>query len=208
MISCEKNGTTDEEPILDTIPPGEYFPVYPGSWWVYQKGDTLKTADDYQEFTYISDCDDLRNTRSLALPLFLDNNIYGSRYVNRYMLSNPFLDCRYPLPFIPVLSDTLGQVFVKGVPDLYHHLLGKTIAKDTSIKINGVVYEDVIITIEYDRACSESSGYTPVQCATMKEYFARGIGLIKREKGRNIVYTEWETEYEIRDFHINKNESQ
>lgn len=205
LFSCEKENGPDPEENYDTIFPREYFPVYPGSWWVYHTGDTLKTKSEYQLFTYRSECGDLTDTRSLVLPQFQFNNIFGARYINEYLLSNPFLQCAYPLPFIQILSDTLGKVFIKGEPEFYHQLLGKTIKKDTSITVNGRRYDDVLVTVEFDRACSDNSEYTPELCATMREYYAKGVGLIKREKGRNINYAEWYTEYELVDYKINKN---
>lgn len=205
LLSCQKNDGPDGEEVYDTIRPLSYFPAYPGSWWAYNTGDTLKTKADYQLYTYISECGDFTNTRTLVLPQFHSNKIYGSRYIYEYLLSNPLLNCYYPLPFIQILSDTLGQVFIKGEPDFYQQTLGKTIVKDTTLTINGRQYENVIITIEFDRGCSEGSDYTSEQCATMREYYAKGIGLIKREKGRNLIFEEWTTEYELIDFFINKN---
>lgn len=205
LISCEEDNVPGPDENYDTIFPKEYLPAYPGSWWAYHTGDTLKTKSDYQLFTYRSECGDINDTKSLILPQFHSNDIYGSRYINEYLLSNPLLHCAYPLPFVQVLSDTLGKVFIKGEPDFYHQLLGKTIRKDTSVVINGRTYDDVLVTIEFDRACSESSEYTPELCATMRDYYAKGIGLIKREKGRNINYVEWHTEYELIDYKINKN---
>lgn len=163
--------------VYDTIKPFDYFPAFPGSYWVYNNGDTLRVEDNYKLCIY-NDAYYLYppNFDTVYLPKFLPNSIYGDVFIKGYLITNHG-GYKDP-PFRFILSETVGASFY--VASLVSSKVeGMTIKKDTSIIVNGITYNNVIITIQYDTHFSMY--YPPMECAGVKEYYAKGIGLIRRE---------------------------
>ena len=100
LISCENDNALKPEDIVvndtntvvyDTIKPLEYFPAYPGSYWVYNNGETLK-VDGYEKYIYntagytaVPDYD------TIVIPKLILNGIFNNpdsyAYVKEYSIS-------------------------------------------------------------------------------------------------------------------------
>lgn len=207
IISCKKDNEIkpNDSVVYDTIKPLEYFPAFPGSYWIYDNNDTLKVADQYEKYIYNSagytappDYD------TLILPKLILNGIYNKpnefAYVKEYSISQANgSDYRDP-PFKTLLSLTEGSEFTIGGSYQNHAITGKTVKVDTVINIGATEYRNVIITIHFDVAFNMS----PEDCAHVREYYAKDVGLIKRETRNYPVETEFVTEIELVDYKINK----
>ena len=208
LLSCEKQNVSGTEPInetYDTIKPLEYFPAYPGSYWVYNNGDTLKVSDEYEIYIYNSaDFDAEPKYDTIVVPKLILNGFYNSldtfAFVKQYSISKPKNSGYRDPAFKGILSVTEGAEFTIGAVYQGHRWVGKTIKKDTVIEIVNTLYTDVIITIQYDEACTDF-GNIPEECATIKEYYAKNIGLIKREI-RSFPDTSFVTDFEINYYEI------
>ncbi len=192
--------------IYDTIKPLEYFPAFPGSYWVYNDHDTLKVADQYEMYIFNSASYALEaDYDTLILPKLLSNNIFNSAdsftYVNEYKITKSH-NSNYKDPiFKGLLSLTEGAEFTIGAAVFNHQIIGKTIKVDTAINIGTTRYENVIVTIQFDKAAL--LGGTPEHCASVREYYAKGIGLIKREKRNYPIETEFVKSVELVEYKIN-----
>ena len=203
VFSCRKDIVKNYE----TVVPLDYFPAYPGSYWVYDNNDTLKVLDYYQPYIFNSSSySSSPNYDTLMLPKLILNGIYnkGEKYafVKEYSISKPH-NSNYKIPpFITFLTLTENGKF--SISEYYQgeHIVGKTIKKDTSVLIGNTMYNNVIITIHYNEACS--GYYSQEECASVREYYAKGVGLIKRESKNPVLDTVYTKTFEIVDFYINK----
>lgn len=177
VFSCKKNDTSPSPASYQIMEPQSYLPAYPGSYWIYSNGDTLKVADEYQKYTFnSSDSEDGSYTGTVFLPQFLPNNIFYqdySSYINGYAVSSQMSGA----PFFNLLSETEGATY-----SLEQHyggqLIGHTLKTDTAITVNGRAYSPVLVVVHYAKElCNDS----PAVCAFVKEYYAKDVGLIKRE---------------------------
>ena len=195
--------------LYDTIKPLEYFPAYPGSIWIYDNNDTLKVESQYEKFIFnsagyaaVADYD------TLILPKLILNGIYNPNdtfgYVREYSISQSN-ESNYRDPaFKEFLSLTEGAEFTIGGAIQGHKMTGKTIKVDTTIYIGTKKYENVIMTIQYDYACVSGTGGTPEDCATLREYYAKDVGLIKREKRNYPIGTDFVKDIELIKYEIDK----
>ncbi|HON18674.1 MAG TPA: hypothetical protein PK990_05840 [Salinivirgaceae bacterium] len=211
VISCEKDNTTktNDSVAYDTIKPLEYFPAFPGSYWIYDNNDTLKVADHYEMYVFNSagytaepDYD------TLILPKLILNGIYNRpdtfAYVNGYSISKAKESGYRDPAFKELLSLTEGAEFIIGGADQGHRITGKTIKVDTTIYIGTTEYRNVIVTIQFDYACVLGPGNSPENCATLREYYAKDVGLIKRERKNFPINTDFVKDIELIKFLINK----
>jgi len=211
MIACNKSNPPQPQTVnivtYDTIKPSSYFPAYPGSYWVYDNDDTLK-VEKYEKYVFNSaGYTALPDFDTLILPKLILNGIYNQNdvfaYVNGYSLSKSNnSDYRDP-SFKYFLSLTEGSEFAIGGAFQGHQIKGKTIKVDTSIYIGTTHYENVIMVIQFDYACIVGIGGTPEGCATLREYYAKDVGLIKRET-RNQLDGEFVKDIELVKYVINK----
>lgn len=203
MISCEKDNN-----VYDTIEPLEYFPAFPGSFWIYDNNDTLK-VEKYEEYTFNSAGYTATPVyETLILPKLILNGIYNRNdsigYVREYSISKSS-DSNYRDPaFKGLLSLTENTEFEIGGATHGHKLTGKTIKADTTIFIGAKKYENVIMTIHFDYACISGTGGSPEDCATLREYYAKDVGLIKRERRNYPMETEFNKVIELVKYEINK----
>jgi len=209
LIACGKAPITpannSSQVTYDTIFPLKYFPAYPGSYWIYDNGDTLK-VEGFEKYIFNSESfDAVPKYDTLILPKLVLNGIYNFpdtfAFVKGYAISkSKNSDYRDPA-FKDILSTTQGSEFTIGAAFQGHKLTGKTIKVDTTISIDGVSYDSVIVTIQFDYACT-SMGDSPENCATIKEYYAKNVGLIKREKKAYAIDTVFIKDFELIDFEI------
>lgn len=212
LISCEKDkeAKMDNSVVYDTIIPLNYFPAFPGSYWIYDSNDTLKVANQYEEyifnsagFTAVPDFD------TLFLPKLILNGVFNPTdtfaYVNGYSISKAKKGSHYRDPaFKGLLSLNEGSQFSIGGSFQGHKIIGKTIKVDTTISIGTVEYKNVIVTIRFDRACELGLGVTPEECAYLREYYAKDVGLIKREVRSSITNTDFVKDIELVKYEIIK----
>ncbi len=211
LISCDKEHETltNKNVVYDTIKPLSYFPAFPGSYWIYDNGDTLRVADQYQMFVEGIGNGDPLFYDTIILPKLELNNIYMSYglngFVKQYELTTPSGASYIPSPtYQSILSTKMDSVFINGPPIQGHYLMAKTIAVDTVIYIGAIKYENVIVTMYWDDACITAGyGNSPEDCADLKEYFGKNIGLIKREH-RYHADTIFIKDFELTDYHIEK----
>ena len=209
LISCEKDPETKPEDtiVYDTIKPLEYFPAFPGSYWIYDNNDTLKVADQYEKFIFNSagytaepDYD------TLILPKLILNGSYNQNdsiaYVKEYSISQSSGNYRDPA-FKEILSLNQGDELSIGGAVQGHQIQGRVIKTDTTMIINGTNYENVIVTIHFDNYWS-GYGMTETEYAFEREYFAKDVGLIKREIKKYPIETEFKKDIELIKFEINK----
>lgn len=187
----------------------EYLPAFPGSYWIYDNNDTLKVADQYEKYifnsagyTAVPDYD------TLMLPKLILNGVFNQpdtyAYLNEYSISKSN-ESNYRDPaFKELLSLTEGSEFTIGGAIQGHKIKGKTIKVDTTIYIGTTEYKNVIMTIQYDYACVLGTGGSPEDCATLREYFAKDVGLIKRETRNYPIEIEFVKDIELIKYKLNK----
>ncbi len=207
LVSCEKGNGSGPD-IFDTIKPLEYFPAYPGSFWVYDSNDTLR-ADTYEIYVYnIAGYDAEPVYDTLVLPRLVLNGVFNPgdayAYVKGYSITKPGMSSYRDPPFKELLSLTEGAEFIIGGESFGHRIAGRTVKVDTVIHIGTTIYENVIMTIHFDYACVSSTGGTPEECATLREYYARDVGLIKRERRNHPLEAEFVKDIELVEFSINR----
>jgi hypothetical protein len=211
LISCEKDNETKplNGVLYDTINPLDYFPAYPGSYWIYDSHDTLKVADQYEMYIFNSAGYSAEpNYDTLILPKLILNGVFNQpdsfAYVYEYSISQSSGSHYRDPAFKQILSLTEGSEFNIGGAILGHKITGKTIKVDTIMNIGTTKYENVIITIQFDYACVSGTGSSPEDCATLREYFAKDIGLIKRETRNYPIETAFLKDIELIKFEIKK----
>lgn len=246
FLACKK------EQNYETLFPEEYFPAYPGSYWVYSNGITKTTEAYYRLHTV--------NSEDVYVP------VYDGKIVNGYSVGNkeiinfngsawqvgefdgmeiyreiidldtslriiqyPYNDPSYcdtifeEVTSIPI-DTTINLIEVNNCDGyfdcdtvlincdnphscdtLYYALLEEIIYYDTTF-IDTVLtncdsitmYYDVIVVKEY------VSNLDDLDCWFYKEYYAKDVGLVKREVASCSESTSNITEFELVRYHINK----
>lgn len=211
MLSCKKDKVTksNKSVVYDTIKPLEYFPAYPGSYWIYDSNDTLKVLDQYEKYIfnsagYTSEPD----YDTLILPKLKLSSVFNSTdtfsYVNGYSISKSHGSNYRDPAFKGILSLTNNSEFTIGGAIQGHKITGKTIKVDTTIIIGTTEYKNVIMTIQFDYACVSVTENSPENCATLREYFAKNVGLIKRETRNFPTETDFVKDIELIKYEINR----
>ncbi len=117
-VSCDKDNMqvdnfTYNDVVYDTIYPKPYFPVYPGSFWIYFSDSnyvTLRVSEQYEQHSYLKD---IKNGESVFsdtvyVPVYEGVPSYGYEYIQNIPLPN---DPRQVL--WPRLSDKVGFEFTQ-----------------------------------------------------------------------------------------------
>ena len=173
LAGCKEN---DDENIICTNQqlPGEYFPAFPKSWWNYYNYDNepvkWEISEDYEE------CE------GKCRPVFLnlDKCIQGASLIQRFYaglgtsatIESPiYSTIKDSILVCPISFSTFKQQdsFLNQDDVIYRR---KTTVIDTNISVNGVNYTNVRIVYEYNKIDSLHRYY---------DYFAKNIGLIKRD---------------------------
>ncbi len=103
-----------------------------------------------------------------------------------------------------LLSLTEGSEFTIGGAIQGHKITCKTIKVDTTINMGPTEYKNVIMTIQFDYPCVSGTGGSPEDCTTLREYYAKDIGLIKREKRNYLMDTDFVKDIELMKCEIKK----
>lgn len=170
LASCKKESDSGPGPVpqgYDTIFPLSYFPVYPGSYWVYVDSmldtATIRTDSLYRlDHYYTSD--------TFYVPIYEGTPIWG------YEAHTGPISHSGSYPLTRILSDTLPV----GSSWVIHHWMGtgisrKIVARDTGIIVFGNKYEPTIIIEEY-----YSEG-PPTYIWIARRYYTKDIGLIRED---------------------------
>ncbi len=206
LTSCEKDIETklDNSVNYNIIKPLDYFPAYPGSYWIYDNYDTLKVAEQYEKYIFNSEgYTAVPDYDTLILPKLILNGVFFA-YVNGYSISKSNASNYRDPAFKEFLSLTEGSEFTIGSAIQGHKITGKTIKLDTTINIGTTEYKNVIITIQFDYACVYGKGGSPEDCATLREYYAKDVGLIKRETRNYPIDTDFVKDIELIKYEIKK----
>ena len=196
ISSCERS----DESIMK-IAPLEYFPAYPGSYWVYSNKDTIRVNENYEKCTYrSSDFTASEQHETVLLPRLSKNNIFNSAFVKEYSITNSS-GLSHDSYFREILNIIEGGSFYITSSYSGHQNIGITIKTDTTIVLNGVTFENVIVTIQYDSYFA-GMGKTPLECAHVREYYAKNIGLIKRESRSYPVESNFHLNFELVEYKI------
>ena len=164
-FSCQK----EEEPPI--IYPKNYFPAYPGSYWVYTNGDTRTVEPDYYLHSY---------QKGVVGPDFSEE-AYVPKMEHYYVYEYSITQNSVTHPLKQLLSEKLNESWVvKDWND--EEIKRKVVAINDTINIDQYPYTNdsvtsyspVIIVIEYPSKEGETHWRS-------KEYYAKNIGLIRRD---------------------------
>ena len=200
-VTCTKDKGSVPSSQYDTIKALAYFPARPGSHWTYDNNQTMEVVG-YEAYTYNKEAYTASPQNiTQVLPKLRLRGIYNAgdefAYVNGHSLSRG-TGANYRDPaFKALLSLTEGAEFIIGAAIKEHQYTGKTVKVDTSLFIGTKKYEQVIVVIHYDKACGWAE-----TCATVREYYAKGVGLIKREKRNYPVETVFTKDLELVQYEV------
>lgn len=120
-----------EDPIPDTIYPKDYFPVYPGSWWLYSNGELKTTSSGYVLHVYEADIASPYETEETFVPYWDGHFVYG------YSITQNSTE----FPLKQMLHESKNEVWVVGRFEGVD-ILRKTTSKDISVDIVQYPYND------------------------------------------------------------------
>ena len=185
----------DETTCTDVQLPGDYFPAYPKSWWKYyninNKLVEYRISDDYEE------------CHGKCLPLFENINkcVDGASLVHDFYaglgqtatLNSPIYSTTIGDTLVcPVSFSTFKHIdFFTGNNDIPYRRVATVL--DTSIAVNGVIYDSVLVVYECNIFDSLHRYY---------DYFAKNIGLIKRDSVNANDSTELIEILRLEDYHV------
>ena len=164
-FSCQK------EEVPSVIYPKSYFPAYPGSYWVYTDGETRTVEPDYCLHSF---------QQGIVGPDFSEEAYVpkmGQQYVYQYGITQNSVT--YPLK--QLLSEKLNDSWV--IKDWNNDKIKrKVVAINDTINIDQypytsdsvTFYTPVIVVIEFSSLEGEAHWRS-------KEYYAKNIGLIRRD---------------------------
>ncbi len=208
LTSCEKENLTvdntvpDEDsisllPVYDTVPMGEYFPAYPNSYWIYLNldGDTVihKTDTIYSlHSNYHPYQNPYDTTKYYACK-------YDGRTVKKYELSVRSNHYVHETSWETILPDNLyeGNLFLKHYSWPYTYSSGRILKIDTTVMLNSTSYDSVIIVLEY---LGPGIGCVPHG----KTYYAKNIGIIKKETCTGEGFDKITSQEILLNYHIEK----
>ncbi len=214
FYSCskDKNISSSSSPNsnTDTIFPKSYFPAYPGSWWIYSNGDTMK-VDKYIDVKYCKYDYKYQPPvyEEYIFPQIINKKIFPGNdtaivhtvYVKGYSISTCGGTCGSY--FVPILCDPSGNCG-EGYWDSFsgHKWAMITWKNDTSININSTTYNNTLITLQWDAGYF---GYDVAQSHWMaREFYSKDIGLIRRDEKNTPFDTTFTTSFSLINYHINK----
>jgi hypothetical protein len=131
-------------PPIEMVEPRPYFPVFPGSYWVYlnHKGDTVRhfTEPGYKKHCYLQ-------PDTFLVPFLNDGAsrpIYGYNEISEFRPLNYGIS---PYRQTPILSETVGFAFLRGGFDSRYGdrraklmvVEKKLVGNDSVLILNGIV---------------------------------------------------------------------
>ncbi|MBK9271690.1 MAG: hypothetical protein IPM48_08820 [Saprospiraceae bacterium] len=208
LLSCRPE-SNDSTAFVKKLFPLPYFPAFPGSWWAYDNGDTMRVAPQMEAYIFNSSSYTAPpDFDTLILPKLLPDGIYNLgdsvAFVREYGISKSSQSGYRDPAFKQILALRKDEEFVIGGAFAGHRITGMTIAVDTSLVVRGVRFDSVIVCILFDEACRNGTGGSAQDCSTQRDFYAKNIGLIKRDSRTGIFQTPYEKEFELVDYFIGK----
>ena len=205
ILSCEEDNQKDNNsniPDYDTVSSyntvsiGEYFPVYPNSFWIYlnSNGDTVvhKTDSIYSLWSNYNPINYPNDTTKYFVTK------YDRKAVKKYSIYIG-TDSYHEGGWETILPDSIypGNLFEMRYdwPNTYYR--GKIQTIDTTLKVNSIFYDSVIIVLKY---YGPQDGKLPFG----KTYYAKNIGIIKTERCTYQSFDSIISAESIISYHINK----
>lgn len=198
LLGCERNDGNNATPTptsgYDTLLPLDYFPCWPGSWWLYvdSNGDTSMTRTDstWHLDSYVESGAAFYSD-TFFVPFYEGVPIWGYE-AHTGPISNAG---SYPLTLI--LSDTLPV----GYPWLIHYWSGTGVSRrvfaiDTTLQTGTSVFYPTIGVEEYYSTGPQG------EPTIAKRYYTSGIGLV-REDLYDLIDTTVNTRW-LQSFFINR----
>lgn len=191
----------------DTIHPIDWFPAYPGSYWVYNDSITVQVDANWQEFELkeyhrSKDCEVLK-TDIVLLPKIENEYFYFDRlmesfdahYNSENRLFNTISEWEsYRNPESKYYPDP------KYNSDLTYYNLRKILGTLDTLTIHGTTYSDILIIEERKMVSYSPDPVLEIDTA----YYARNIGMIRHINMRKDNNPPFENNvFDLTDFQIN-----
>lgn len=175
----------------DTIVPSDYFPIYPGSYWIYDNSDTLLCGEEYNLIGLGHTYSGLSQTHGDPPnePSFPVDSIYvpsadvasQERAYNFYHYSL-LLDKDLNLTrYLPIVNEEEGYSIKQwddGRYDFDYNAIA-ILKVDTTLYIDNILYENVIIAEHFNMPDLVGDRESHYSFATKRLYFSKNIGLIR-----------------------------
>jgi hypothetical protein len=179
---------------FEILYPKEYFPAYPASYWTYNNGETVKVDPGYHLHSYEDSIDSNHKTDEIYVPRI------DGEYVYEYAITQN--STRVPLK--KLLTESTGET--QWVVDYWNGkpVYRKTLAANNSVSLLDTIYNidttytSVISIIEYAEDLGEENWF-------IKEYYAKYVGLIRKEINNYQDTLNPIVSYDLVDYHINHN---
>jgi hypothetical protein len=174
--SCKKENIKSTGEGSAKISPKPYLPTYPGSYWIYNDGDTIVTGDKYQLAEIYDEQRDfgrpeLLTCRPIKKAFF---TVYNGSYVYDYILYG--LNSKGECYTRPLLSEEVGKKMTLYANKYYRTML-MVKSKDVQITLpNGVIYDSVIVMNKVNYGGPELD---------VELYYAKHIGFIGQQTIEN-----------------------
>ena len=202
----------------DTIFPRDYFPIHPGSYWIYDNSDTIICLEEYKliglghRYTGISQTHGLYNDPGFPVDSVYVPSIHVSSVDRDYdFYYYSITSGSYLMRFLPIVDEEEG-FSIKQWPDGrydYEYNSLRIMSIDTSLYIEDALYENVIVAEHFNMPNLIGDRESDYDYVTKKLYFSKNIGLIKSEayipyRVDNIVFYDTLT-ISLVEFLINSN---
>jgi len=175
QVACVKKEIKNP-PVYPKIYPRSYLPAYPGSYWVYEfdKGGsgtyTINTGPDYVHDSVNTVSFSTPNYYHAMVPVYNGQNLWGVKTHYYIHAQNNGLSWMVFLKDSATFrGETWGGYYYRGSPAKNYVV---TIAADTSLSINGKIYQHVIVTRSYTRVYGSSI------ILGSDSYYAKDVGMI------------------------------
>lgn len=190
---CATSCKVEEEP--EYILPGDYFPAYPGSFWDYTNGSRVIVEKNYVLHSYQPDISNPQKTAEKYVPV-IDGN-----YLYKYSITQA--STKYPLK--KLLDETSKEKWlvneinnvktfrqvVETIDSMYINFPPFTQNTDST------KYKDILVVVEFIDTLKADRWH-------VKEYYAKNIGLIRRELDNPLDENAAIVEKEIQRYFIDK----
>ncbi|MGC8865366.1 MAG: hypothetical protein ACP5O2_06555 [Bacteroidales bacterium] len=184
ILSCNKEENPQPQTkTYDTLFPHPALPTWPGSYWVYNTGDTLK-ALDYKLIVYNKAAyDALPEYDTLVVVRLQVKNIFNLpdtfAFLKNNELSRPRDAFYRTSSFIPLFSKTPG-IFYVSQSWQGHALVGETLTVDTCVTVGMLDFERVFVVQWFDNAAAQMFGKQ--KAVFKREFWVENVGLIRRDE--------------------------
>jgi hypothetical protein len=165
--------------------PGDYFPAYPNTWWEYR--DNNNALIKYRISSSYEDCEKKCRPVFLNINKCIDGNSliygFGAGLGTWAVVESPIYSLNIGDTLICPISFSTFKITPSMRPPIENISFRRVLLKkDTSIAVNGIVYNNVILMKEYSLHDSLHLYY---------DYFSKDIGLIKRDSITQIDTSIW-----------------